>query len=109
MWVWGGRGGRTEPPPTCPVRVFAPVGAFLHAPNVKRDKLLIPDATGQEAARVIIDEKELLARIPFSRRTLHTLRKKGKLPFINTGGRKNLYHWESVQAAFLRMQRGAGE
>jgi predicted site-specific integrase-resolvase len=53
-----------------------------------------------------IDEKELLKRLPVSRRTLFTWRYSGKLPFVNLGGRRNLYHWPSVEAALLRQQRG---
>jgi len=53
-----------------------------------------------------IDEKQLLVRLPVSRRTLFNWRHSGKLPFVNLGGRRNLYHYPSVEAALLRMQRG---
>jgi hypothetical protein len=53
-----------------------------------------------------IDERELLKRLPVSRRTLFTWRASGKLPFVNVGGRRNLYHWPSVKDALLRMQQG---
>lgn len=56
-----------------------------------------------------IDERELLKRLPVSRRTLFTWRHSGKLPFVNVGGRRNLFHWPSVEAALLRMQRGGGQ
>lgn len=56
-----------------------------------------------------IDELELLQRLPVSRRTLFTWRYSGKIPFVNLGGRRNLYHWPSVEAALLRMQRGGGQ
>ena len=56
-----------------------------------------------------IDEKQLLARLPVSRRTLFNWRYSGKLPFVNVGGRRNLYHWPSVESALLRMQRGGGQ
>lgn len=53
-----------------------------------------------------IDEKELLRRLPVSRRTLFTWRETGKIPFVRLGGRRVLFHWPSVEAALLRMQRG---
>lgn len=52
-----------------------------------------------------IDEKQLLARLPVSRRTLGNWRAKGILPFIKIG-RRCLYDWTSVQGALLRRQRG---
>lgn len=54
-----------------------------------------------------IDEAELLRRIPISRRTLFTWREKGKIPFVNLGSRRVLFHWNSVEAALLRNQRNA--
>lgn len=54
-----------------------------------------------------LDEKELLKRLPISRRTLFSWRYSGKLPFVNLGGRRNLYHWPSIQEALLRHQRNA--
>ena len=54
-----------------------------------------------------IDEAELLQRLPVSRRTLFTWRTSGKIPFVNLGTRRILFHWESVQAALLRHQRNA--
>jgi hypothetical protein len=52
-----------------------------------------------------IDEKQLLARLPVSRRTLGNWKAKGILPFIKIG-RRCLYDWPSVQGALLRHQRG---
>jgi hypothetical protein len=52
-----------------------------------------------------IDEKQLLARLPISRRTLGNWKAKGILPFIKIG-RRCLYDWASVQGALLRRQRG---
>jgi hypothetical protein len=76
---------------------------------MKAENMSKPEAaTGQEAAKSIVDEKELLKRIPVSRRTLFNWRKDGKIPFINTGGRKNLYHLPSVERALLRMQKNGG-
>jgi excisionase family DNA binding protein len=53
-----------------------------------------------------IDEKELLKRLPVSRRTLFSWRTSGKIPFVRLGGRRVLFHWPSVEAAMLRMQTG---
>ena len=52
-----------------------------------------------------IDEKQLLARLPISRRTLGNWKAKGILPYIKIG-RRCLYDWASVQGALLRRQRG---
>jgi hypothetical protein len=52
-----------------------------------------------------IDEKQLLARLPVSRRTLGNWKAKGVLPHIKIG-RRCLYDWASVQGALLRRQRG---
>ena len=53
-----------------------------------------------------IDEKQLLARLPVSRRTLFNWRRTGKIPCVRLGGRRILFHWPSVEAALLRYQRG---
>jgi predicted site-specific integrase-resolvase len=58
--------------------------------------------SANEAA--FIDEKELLRRIPVSRRTAFTWVQTGKLPCVKIGRRK-LFHWASVEAALLRQQR----
>ncbi|MGD0614966.1 MAG: hypothetical protein ABSA69_05935 [Verrucomicrobiota bacterium] len=52
-----------------------------------------------------IDEKQLLARLPISRRTPGNWKAKGLLPFIKIG-RRCLDDWPSVQDALLRRQRG---
>ncbi|MGO9477297.1 MAG: helix-turn-helix transcriptional regulator [Limisphaerales bacterium] len=54
-----------------------------------------------------IDEKEMLRRVPISRRTLFSWRFSGKIPYVNVGGRRVLFHWPSVEQALLRHQRGA--
>jgi predicted site-specific integrase-resolvase len=56
-----------------------------------------------------INEKELLKRIPVSRRTLFAYRNSGKIPCVCLGGRRILFHWPSVEAALLRQQRGGVE
>jgi predicted site-specific integrase-resolvase len=56
---------------------------------------------------VFIDEKELLARLPVSRRTLWQWREDGKIPCVRVpGGRRVIYHLPSVEAALLRLQKG---
>ena len=51
-----------------------------------------------------IDQKQLLARLPISRRTLFNWRTSGKIPYVRPGGRRILFHWPSVEAALLRHQ-----
>jgi hypothetical protein len=54
-----------------------------------------------------IGEKELLKRLPVSRRTLFSWRETGKIPSVRLpGGRRVLFHWPSVEAALLRKQSG---
>ena len=52
-----------------------------------------------------INEKQLLARLPISRRTAFNWIQQGKLPVVKIGRRK-LYHWKSVTDALLRIQKG---
>jgi len=51
-----------------------------------------------------IDEKQLLVRLPVSRRTLGNWKAKGMLPFIKIG-RRCLYDWASVQAPTATARR----
>jgi excisionase family DNA binding protein len=53
-----------------------------------------------------IDERELLRRLPVSRRTLHNWRTSGKIPSIKIG-RRVLFCWENVAEALRRLERGA--
>jgi hypothetical protein len=55
--------------------------------------------------RAFMDEKELLTKLPISRRTLGNWKASGVLPYIKLG-RSCLYDWASVQGALLRRQRG---
>ena len=55
--------------------------------------------------RAFMDEKQLLVRLPISRRTLGNWKAKGVLPYIKIG-RRCLYDWTSVHDALLRRQRG---
>jgi hypothetical protein len=59
-------------------------------------------ATGE---RAFMDEKELLGKLPISRRTLGNWKTAGVIPYIKIG-RRCLYDWASVQGALLRRQRG---
>jgi predicted site-specific integrase-resolvase len=53
-----------------------------------------------------INEKQLLSKLPVSRRTLFNWRVSGKIPCVRLGGRRILFHWPSVESALLRHQRG---
>ena len=63
--------------------------------------------SGQEL-KTFIGERELLKRIPVSRRTAFSWVQNGKLPCVKIGRRK-LFHWPSVEAALLRLQWGRNE
>jgi predicted DNA-binding transcriptional regulator AlpA len=52
-----------------------------------------------------INERELLTRLPVSRRTVFNWRASGKIPHVKIG-RRNLFHWPSVENALLRQQQG---
>jgi len=57
-----------------------------------------------------LSEAELLKRLPICRRTLTSWRKRGQIPFVRLpGSRRVIYHWQSIEAALLRMQQGGGE
>jgi predicted site-specific integrase-resolvase len=56
-----------------------------------------------------ITSRDLLARIPISRRTLFEWRSTGKIPFVRLHGSKVLFHWPSVEQALLRRQTGGQE
>jgi predicted site-specific integrase-resolvase len=66
----------------------------------------IPSAPPATNEGGFIDERELLKRLPVSRRTLFSWRTSGKIPFVHLGGRRILFHWASVEKALLRQQRG---
>lgn len=51
-----------------------------------------------------IDQKELMKRIPVSRRTLQTWRMEGRIPSVKAGTRRVLYHWPSVYTVLVRKQ-----
>lgn len=63
---------------------------------------------GETASRVgFLNEKQLLEKVPVSRRTLFSWRAQNKIPWIQMGGRV-LFDWESVRNALLRQQRNGG-
>lgn len=75
----------------------------------QRFNLYQPDAGNARGAQPIteagfIDEKQLLSRLPVSRRTLFNWRTSGKIPCVRLGGRRILFHWPSVEAVLLRHQ-----
>jgi hypothetical protein len=72
---------------------------------MKSEAAITSQPTGTAAPVAIINEAECLRRVPVSRRTWFSYRAAGKIPTIKIG-RRCLYHWPSVEAALLRMQRG---
>jgi predicted site-specific integrase-resolvase len=66
------------------------------------EKQMIPANTTPD----FINERELLKRLPVSRRTLFSWRATGKIPSVRLGGRRILFHWPSIEAALLRNQKG---
>jgi predicted site-specific integrase-resolvase len=60
------------------------------------------------SGEAFLDEKQILTRLPVSRRTLFNWRASGKIPHVKIG-RRNLFHWPSVEAALLRQQRGGAQ
>lgn len=71
-----------------------------HLPELRTSfTVAVPPAVG------LIDESQLLALLPISRRNVFSLAQAGKIPVIRLGRRK-IYHWPSVEAALLREQKG---
>jgi hypothetical protein len=58
------------------------------------------------SAAGFLNQKQLLARLPISRRTLFNWRITGKIPCVRLDRRRLLFHWPSVEAALLRHQHG---
>jgi hypothetical protein len=83
-------------------------GAQNDFPSAARLSHARSDAPGHGAGSEtgFIDQKQLLARLPISRRTLFNWRTTGKIPSVRLGARRVLFHWPSVEAALLRHQRG---
>jgi len=83
---------------------------FLGVTRMPPDRSSVPEngsepnqPTSNETG--FIDEKQLLTKLPISRRTLGNWKAKGFLPYIKIG-RRCLYDWASVHDALLRRQRG---
>jgi predicted DNA-binding transcriptional regulator AlpA len=72
-----------------------------NAPCMDRESDRAPSS-----AAGFLNQKQLLARLPISRRTLFNWRMTGKIPCVRLGGRRILFHWPSVEAALLRHQHG---
>ena len=71
------------------------------------DEVIIGPKYSRRDIREIIDESEALQRVPVSRRTWYSWRRKGLIPFIKPKGtRRTLYIWENVLEAMSRMQQG---
>jgi len=70
------------------------------------------DSPGSDSAEAshkgdIIDMEELAKRVPLSERTLRTLIRDRVIPHIRLpGGRRLLFHWNGVEAALLRFEKG---
>ena len=71
----------------------------------KKENNSVPGAVATSPASPFIDEMECLRRVHVSRRTWYGWRIAGKIPTVKLG-RRSLYHWPSVEAALLRLQRG---
>ena len=70
-----------------------------------KHQFIFNSSGAQPTAEVgFIDEKQLLTKLPISRRTLFNWRMTGKIPCVRLGGRRILFHWPSVEAALLRYQ-----
>jgi hypothetical protein len=64
--------------------------------------------TPPEKPAGFIEELELQRLLPLSRRTLANHRKAGLIPFVRIG-RRNLYHWATIEQSLLRRQKGVAE
>jgi len=58
-----------------------------------------------EKLKTFLNEKELLRRLPISRRTLFNWRMSGKIPAIVIG-RRVLFCWNNVAEALRRLESG---
>jgi hypothetical protein len=70
-----------------------------NAPCMDRESDRAPSS-----AAGFLNQKQLLARLPISRRTLFNWRMTGKIPCVRLDRRRLLFHWPSVEAALLRFQ-----
>ena len=67
-----------------------------------------PRLTPEKGFKDFLDEKEMLTRLPISRRTLQNWRQANKIPSIKIG-RRVLFCWDNVAAALRRLERGGIE
>ena len=95
---------QTAPTASGEVKVLAE-----HQPQARLPREYESRIESDKELKAFIDEKQLLVRLPVSRRTLFNWRAAGKIPSVRLGGRRVLFHWPSVEAALLRMQRGGGQ
>ena len=76
------------------------------AENTGAATALPPNQSAQSPT--FIDFATLAPRVPICQRSLREAIRRGVIPSIRLpGSRRVLFCWESVQAALLRMQRGA--
>jgi len=76
------------------------------SPDMRETGIRAKQSQAPAGETAFIDEKELLNRLPVCRRTLTSWRKRGRIPFVKLpGSRRVLYHWQSIEAALLRMQQ----
>jgi hypothetical protein len=66
---------------------------------------LQPRFDSEKERKTFLDEKEMLRRLPISRRTLFNWRMSGKIPAIVIG-RRVLFCWDNVAEALGRLERG---
>jgi hypothetical protein len=97
--------------PTLPAgkRKMPPLLAEPNRPPSAQPKNFMSEQEQQPSheAEDFIDTAGVLRRLPICRKTLFSYRASGKVPYVQIG-RKVIYHWPSVSAAFIRMQRGGG-
>jgi len=70
-------------------------------------KQVVNDTKSQTATstEVFIGQAELLRRLGICRKTAYLWERQSKLPVVKINHTKR-YHWPTVEAALLRMQRG---
>lgn len=82
-------------------------GGNIDESETLRTRIQAINEQRQSDREFFITEPELLRRLPVSRRTLFKWRASGKIPFVRVpGSRLVRFHWPSIEAALLRMQRG---
>ena len=78
--------------------------------NEQPETPLKPEGQERKNEFNFLHEADVLQMLKVSRRTLHSWRTRGLIPFIRLpGGRRILYDAPSLRAALLRQQRGGVE